>query len=291
MPEGDTIHKLARRLDAALAGSVLVTGRLNVPAHATADLAGYRVLGTATHGKHMLTRLRREPPGSTDGTDGAGSAGGDEALTLHSHLRMDGEWALLHPGRQLPRRVVPDVRALLVTDAGRTAAALRVPVVELVRTADEHEVVGHLGPDLLSADFDAAEAVRRLGADPERPLVAALLDQRVMAGLGNLWANELCYLLGVSPWTPVGQVDARKVVARAARALRYSAASPAGYQVTTGDTRPGRTHWVTGMAGKPCWRCGSTVQVVEEVPGDPGRRRTWWCPRCQPGPGPDPSRR
>jgi formamidopyrimidine-DNA glycosylase len=271
VPEGDTIHRLARRLDGALAGRVLVQGRLDVPAHATADLAGYRVHGTATHGKHLLTRLSRE----------------GEELTLHTHLRMDGEWALLHPGRSLPRRVQPDVRALLVTDERRTAAALRMPVVELLRTADEHEVVGHLGPDLLHGGFDAAEAVRRLTADPQRPLVAALLDQRVVAGLGNLWANELCYLTGVSPWTPVGEVDARRVVARAARALRYSAASPAGYQVTTGDTRPGRSHWVTGMAGQPCRRCGTTVQVVAEVPGDPGRRRTWWCPHCQPGPGPD----
>lgn len=271
MPEGDTIYKLARRLDDALAGRVLTRGRLNVPAHATADLAGYAVAGTATHGKHLLTRLRQ----------------GEEALTLHTHLRMDGDWALLRPGSRLPRRLEPDVRALLVADTGRTAAALRMPVVELLRTSDEHTVVGHLGPDLLHEGFDAAEAVRRLRADPDRPLVAALLDQRVMAGLGNLWANEMCFLAGRSPWTPVGEVDAAKVVARAARALRFSVTSPTGYQVTTGDTRPGRDHWVTGRAGTPCLRCGTRVQVVDEVPGDPGRRRTWWCPHCQPGPPPD----
>jgi formamidopyrimidine-DNA glycosylase len=277
VPEGDTIYKLARRLDAALAGRVLARGRLNVPAHATADLAGYAVEGTTTHGKHLLTRLRGQ----------AAQGGAEEALTLHTHLRMDGDWALLHPGKVLPRRVEPDVRALLVTDTGRTAAALRMPVVELLRTAEEHTVVGHLGPDLLHPGFDAAEAVRRLRADPDRPLVAALLDQRVVAGLGNLWANEMCYLLGRSPWTPVGEVDAARVVARAARALRFSATSPTGYQVTTGDTRPGRDHWVTGRAGKPCLRCATSVQVVQEVPGDPGRRRTWWCPHCQPGPPPD----
>jgi formamidopyrimidine-DNA glycosylase len=203
---------------------------------------------------------------------------------------MDGEWALLGPGKRLPGRLAPDVRALLVTDTGRTAAALRMPVVELVRTAAEADVVGHLGPDLLAPRVDAAEAVRRLSADPQRPLAAALLDQRNVAGLGNLWANELCFLLGRSPWTPVGEVDVPRVVARAARALRFSATTPRGYQVTTGDARPGRDHWVSGRAGSPCRRCGTTVLAVAEVPGDPGRRRTWWCPRCQPGPGPEPGR-
>jgi formamidopyrimidine-DNA glycosylase len=247
-------------------------GELRVPAHATADLSGWTVTGTATHGKHLLTRLRRE---------------GEEPLTLHTHLRMDGEWALTGPGRRLPARLAPDVRVLLVTDAGRTAAALRMPVVELLRTAAEADVVGHLGPDLLDPRMDAAEAVRRLAAGPTRPLVAALLDQRVMAGLGNLWANELCFLLGRSPWTPVGEVDLPRVVARAARALRFSASGATGYQVTTGNTRPGQEHWVAGRAGQPCRRCGTPVQMVAEVPGDPGRRRTWWCPRCQPGPPPD----
>ncbi len=278
VPEGDTVFQTARSLDQVLAGATLVHGRLNVPAHATADLAGAVVLGTATHGKHLLTRLRRSPEVTGDG---------EEHLTLHTHRRMDGDWVLLGPGRRLPRRADPDVRVLLVTDAGATAAGLRMPVVELLRTDREHEVIGHLGPDLLHADFDGAEAVRRFTADPTRPLAATLLDQRVVAGLGNLWANELCYLLGVSPWTPVGEVDPRRVLTRAARALRFSANNPGAYQVTTGDTRAGRTHWVAGMAGKPCWRCGTAVRMVPEVPGDAGRRRTWWCPRCQPGPGPD----
>ncbi|WP_218123702.1 DNA-formamidopyrimidine glycosylase family protein [Quadrisphaera sp. DSM 44207] len=270
---------MARSLDTALAGRELAVGRLRVPAHATADLAGWRVLGTATHGKHLLTRLAR---------------GGETPLTLHTHLRMDGQWALLDPGRRLPSRLVPDVRAVLVTaqdpaapGGGRTAAALRMPVVELLPTAREHDVVGHLGPDLLAPDFDAAEAVRRLGSDPQRPLAAALLDQRLVAGLGNLWANELCFLIGRSPWTPVGEVDLPRLVALAARALRASAAGTTGYQVTTGNTRRGEDHWVAGRAGKPCRRCGTSVRMVEEVPGDPGRRRTWWCPHCQPGPGPD----
>ena len=105
----------------------------------------------------------------------------------------------------------------------RPRYGLHLPVVELLRTADEARVVGHLGPDPLRADWDAAEAARRLRADPARPLAAALLDQRVVAGLGNLWANELCFLRGHSPWTPVGEVDVEALLALAARALRHSA--------------------------------------------------------------------
>lgn len=283
MPEGDSVWKVARTLDGALAGRVLAEGRLNVPAHATADLAGCTVVGTVTHGKHLLTRL----------VPGPGSAAeGDGPLTLHTHLRMDGRWRVLGAGRHLPRHTEPDVRVKLITETSinkqsSMAIGLKMPVVGLLLTEDERDVVGHLGPDLLHATFDAAEALARFGADPSRPLAATMLDQRVVAGIGNLWANELCYLVGASPWTPVGEVDAVRLLARARRALAFSATSPTGYQVTTGDTRPGRSHWVAGRDGKPCWRCGTTVRMVPEVPGDPGRRRTWWCSRCQPGPGPD----
>ncbi|MFY0406619.1 DNA-formamidopyrimidine glycosylase family protein [Solicola sp. PLA-1-18] len=265
MPEGDSVYRLARRLDSRLRGALLARGELRVAAHAEADLAGRRVLEHATHGKHLLTRF-------------------DGDLTLHTHLRMDGSWTVTAPGRSVPRRVLPDVRVLLGVQDGPTAHGISLPVVELVRTRDEHTVVGHLGPDPLRDDWDAGEAVRRLSADPGRPLAAALLDQRNLAGLGNLWVNELCFLRGRSPWTPVGDVDLVPLVALAARALRHSAHSRDGYQVTTGSTRRGESHWVAGRAGRPCLRCGTTVRVEAEVPGDPGRRRTWWCPHCQPGP-------
>ena len=154
-------------------------------------------------------------------------------------------------------------------------------------TAEESRLVGHLGPDPLRDDWDPAEAVRRLRADPATPLVSALLDQTRMAGLGNLWANELAFLLGRSPWTPVGEVDVERLVDRAATALRHSATVPGAYQVTTGRAVRGESHWVSGRQRRPCLRCGTTVRMVDEVPNDPARRRTWWCPRCQPGPGPD----
>ena len=266
MPEGDSVWRVARRLDERLKGHRVAASDFRVPRLATADVSGRTVLGTDTHGKHLLTRF-------------------DGDLTLHTHLRMDGSWTVVRPGKQLPRRVEPDVRVRLQTADG-TAYGLLLPVVELVRTSDEHTVVGHLGPDPLRADWDAVEAVRRLGADPDRPLVAALLDQRLMAGLGNLWVNELAFLVRTSPWTRVGDVDVAALVDLAAKALRGSATGVTGYQVTTGNTRRGESHWVAGRARQPCRRCGTTVRVVAEVSGDPERRRTWWCPRCQPGPPP-----
>jgi formamidopyrimidine-DNA glycosylase len=269
MPEGDTVYRLARRLDAALAGQVISRSDLRVPQHATADLSGFSYVATATHGKHLLTRLR-----PTDG----------QPLTLHTHLRMDGSWTVLQPGRRLPRHLEPDIRVLLEFDGGGSAVGLKLPVVDLVATRDEHSVVGHLGPDPLRSDWDADEAVRRLLADPARPFVAALLDQTAMAGLGNLWVNEVSFLRGVWPWTPVGDVDMPGAVRLAARMLRFSATHPRAVQVTTGDLRPGRQHWVSGRAGRPCLRCGTTVLVKAEVAGDPEQRRTWWCPSCQPAP-------
>ncbi|MDT7579578.1 MAG: endonuclease, partial [Pseudonocardiales bacterium] len=178
-------------------------------------------------------------------------------------------------------------------EEGATAYGLLLPVVELVRTAEEHTVVGHLGPDPLRDDWDHDEAVRRMRADPDRPLVAVLLDQRVLAGLGNLWANELAFLCRTSPWARIGDMDdgaVEALVGLAAKALRGSATEVTGYQTTTGNTRRGESHWVAGRARQPCRRCGTTVRVVAEVSGDPERRRTWWCPRCQPGPAPEPAR-
>lgn len=268
MPEGDSVYRAAHRLDRRLRGTTVVRSDFRVPQHATADLAGALVLGTASRGKHLLTRFDLQ----------------GQLITLHTHLRMDGEWTVLAPGRQLPRRLEPDVRIQLAT-TGPTALALRMPVVELLPTQEESTVVGHLGPDLLDEVTDRAEivagAVQRLARRPEREIKAALLDQRNLAGIGNLWADELCYLRGLLPTTPVGSVELEPLVRLAVKALRFSVSPGGAAQVTTGDTRPGRQHWVSGRAGEPCRRCGTRIEVVPEVPGDPERRRTWWCPSCQ----------
>lgn len=200
---------------------------------------------------------------------------------------MDGSWTVVRAGRRLPPSLVPDIRVLIVCRNGTAAYGLSLPVVELMHTVDEAGATAHLGPDPLRDDWDAAEVAARLAADPGRPLAASLLNQRNLAGLGNLWANELCFLRGYRPWTLRGQVDIPATVALAARALRHSALAPGAYQVTTGRNRRGEDHWVAGRAGSPCRRCRTPIRVTAEVPGDPERRRTWWCTHCQPGPRPD----
>jgi endonuclease-8 len=277
VPEGDSVWKLARRLDRQLSGRTVLRSDFRTPRLATRDVSGRTVAGHATHGKHLLTRL--------------GGLDDSPPVTLHSHLRMDGSWTTTGPGKRLPARVMADVRLVLALDDGRTTHGIKLHDLELVPTADESRLVGHLGPDPLRDDWDADEAVRRLSADPTLPLVSALLDQRLVAGLGNLWANELAFLTGVSPWTPVGDVDVRRLVERAATMLHHSATVPQAYQVTTGSMWPGTDHWVTGRQRRGCLRCGTAVRVVAEIPGDACNRRTWWCPRCQPGPGPEARRR
>ena len=235
MPEGDSIYVLARKLRPALVDRRVVRAELRVPALATLDLSGASVTGIVTHGKHQLTRLLSRE---------------NEALTLHTHLKMTGSWTVVGAGKRLPARLMDSVRVLLELDDGTTAYGLDLPVVEVLPTSRESDAIGHLGPDPLRDDWDAPEAVRRLRAQPERPVAAALLDQRNLAGLGNLWVNELCFLRGTSPWTPVGELDVSALVALAVRCLRHSALVPGAYQVTTGDTRDGRVALGLGPRGQ-----------------------------------------
>jgi endonuclease-8 len=264
MPEGDTVWLAGRRLHDALAGRRLTRSDFRVPALATVDLTGRTVTEVVSRGKHLLTRI-------------------DDDLTLHTHFRMDGSWHLYRPGD--PWRGGPEwqVRLLLENEQWQ-AVGYRLPVVELLPRAREGDAVGHLGPDILGPDWDAAEAVRRLAADPDRELGPALLDQRNLAGVGNLYKAEVCFLAGVTPWTRVGDVpDLARIVDRVARLLEANKAT--ARQVTTGDTRRGRQHWVFERAGRPCLRCGIPVASAEQG-APPYARVTYWCPRCQRGPAP-----
>jgi len=263
MPEGDTVLVAAARLHAALAGERLLATDFRVPKFATVDLGGQAVREVAARGKHLLLRT-------------------DAGVTLHSHLKMEGAWHLYRP-RERWRGPDFQVRVVLRTEPW-VAVGFRLGVCELLPTAREHEVVGHLGPDVLGADWDAAEALRRLLADPGRAVGTALLDQRVLAGPGNIYKCEVCFLRGVDPWTPVGQVDDLAGMVDLLKRL-MEANRGGGRQITTGDTRPGRTHWVAGRTGRPCRRCGTPIRMADQESYD-ADRVTWWCPTCQPGQGP-----
>lgn len=262
MPEGDTVHLAARRLDAALTAHRLVRGELRHPRLSTHDLAGLAVRGVASVGKHLLTRF-------------------DDGTSLHSHLRMDGAWHLYEPGRRW-RGPGHQVRAVLAVP-DQVAVGFRLHDMALVPTEQEHRLVGHLGPDLLADDWGAvieAEAVRRLAAQPDREIGLALLDQTVLAGIGNLYKSEVCFLLGISPWSPVGRVDAAGAVTLARQLLVRNAGRPE--QSTTGDLARHAQHWVYRRAGLTCRRCGDIVQSAIQG-SDLLERTAYCCPTCQPG--------
>lgn len=263
MPEGDTVANYARALHAALAGRVVEHSDFRVPRFATTDLAGWTVRECVSRGKHLLLRMM-----SPTGT----------AATLHSHLRMDGTWRTYAPGQRWHGPPAHTIRVVLST-SDVTAVGYHVHDVALVPTADEATVVGHLGPDLLGTDWDPAEAVRRLSAQPGRAIADALLDQRCLAGIGNVFATEMLFLQGINPWQPVGEVkDLHALVELGHRLLEANVTRPG--HITTGDTRSGRENWTYGRAGRPCRRCGTLIRRSEQ--GPPGQKQLRvWCPNCQ----------
>ena len=276
MPEGDTVWRTALHLDRALSGDLLVETDFRIPAYATLDLRGRRVEGTLARGKHLLTRVAAAEP--SDPTGAQRPAAGP--LTLHTHLRMEGSWHLYRPGSRW-RRPAHEARVVLRTQAW-TAVGFALGVVEVVDRDAEDSVVGHLGPDLLGPDWDEEEALRRLRADPARPVGEAILDQRNLAGIGNLYKSELCFLAGVHPRLPVGEVpDLPRLVRRARAALDANKERVA--QTLTGDLRTGRQTWVYRRDGRPCRRCGTRVRVEEHGPTGQ-ERASYWCPSCQAGP-------
>jgi endonuclease VIII len=250
MPEGDTVWHTAAVLREHLAGRTLTRCDVRVPRFATVDLTGRVVDEVLSRGKHLFIRV--------------GPA------SVHSHLKMDGSW------RVGKRAVRVDHRARIILEADDIrAVGDDLGVLEVLERERDGDVVARLGPDLLGKDWDAARAAANLTAHPDRPIGEALLDQRVLAGIGNVYRNELCFVSGHLPTAPVSAVaDPRRLVSRArdmlwANRFRWT-------RCTTGDTRPGRQLWVYGRAGQPCRRCGTRINY-----DDAGDRVTYWCPSCQ----------
>lgn len=256
MPEGDTVYRAAQRLDTALAGTEVTTFDLRVPQVATVDLTGEIVHEVVPRGKHLLHRI-----------------GG---MTLHSHLKMEGEW---HVYRRGERWRAPAFKArAIVGNADWECVGFDLAMIDVVPTRDEPELIGHLGPDPLQGGFDAAEAARRVQADA-RSIHVALLDQRNIAGLGNVYANEVCFVRGILPTRPAAETDAAAAVALATRMIRANRDRPV--RTFTGDSRPGRERWVYGRKGRPCRRCGTPIRSAELGADELSERIVYWCPRCQ----------
>jgi endonuclease-8 len=189
---------------------------------------------------------------------------------------MDGSWRITPRGRP-PR---PDHKIRILLEAGDIAAAgVDLGVLEILDRDHDMETVAHLGPDLLGPDWDARRAAANLTAGPGRPIAAALLDQRVMAGVGNVYCNELCFLFGRLPTSPVSTLNDPLRVATRARDLLWAnrLRSP---RTTTGNTRRGRQLWVYGRGGEPCRRCGTPIARADQSDAT-GERVSYWCPSCQ----------
>ena len=263
MPEGDTVHRTADRLDAALRDAVVERAELRWPSVPDVDLAGSRTLEVVARGKHLLHRF-------------------DTGATLHTHLRMEGQWRVEHPGARTERVLRrSDVRAAVLTPQW-SAVGLRLGMLDLVPTSRESDLVGHLGPDVLGPDWDAEVAAARVTASGGF-VGDRLLDQRVLCGVGTFWASEILFLERVLPWSPAADLDPERVTTMLQRLHRLmDAARRTGWQASTGIQRSGEEAYVHARSGRPCRRCGNTVRVG--MTGAPPRQRTMFsCPTCQGG--------
>jgi endonuclease-8 len=257
VPEGDTVWYAARRLGEALGGRQLTRTDFRVPRYATTDLTGRQVTESLSRGKHLLTRV-------------------EGGVTVHTHLKMDGSWRV-RPASERPAGG-HRIRLVLGNDTWQ-AIGYQLGLVEVLRTAREDEVVGHLGPDLLGPDWDPGEAVRRLRADPGRPIGDALLDQRNLAGIGNVYKSEVLFLRGIQPRREVGSVAGLDALVDLAHRLLDANKNRIGH-ITTGLSRRGAEHWVYGRGGLQCRRCRTIISRADQGLGAEARV-TFWCPSCQ----------
>jgi endonuclease-8 len=258
MPEGDTVFRAAQSLNSALAGQTLITTDFRVPKFATVDLTGEVVEEVVSVGKHILHHI------------------GD--ATVHSHLKMEGSWHLYKP--ETPwRRPAWQARAILATE-GWVTVGFSLGILEILPRENESEAVGYLGPDILGPGWDADVALHNLTRDPDRPIGLALLDQRVIAGLGNDYRNELCFLRGMMPTRPIKEVrDIPGLITLAHKLIHAN--RDRVERTTTGDMRPGRMMWVAHRTGKPCRRCGTRIRKASLGETPLTQRETYFCPRCQ----------
>ena len=259
MPEGDTVWLAAQRMNTALAGGTLRRGEFRIPQLATLDLTGATVREVVPRGKHLLIRL-------------------DDDRTLRTHFRMDGSWHIYRPGTTWHGGPAYDVRLVLATDDWE-CVGYRLHDIAVVPTAEEDRLVGHLGPDVLGPDWDLDEALRRLNDSPDEQIGVALVDQRNLAGIGNLYKVETLFMTRTHPWTRVADVpDLAGLVTRARSLMQANRDHPE--QSTTGSTRRGEDHWVFGRKGRPCRRCRTPILLGDQGP-DTQERVTYWCPSCQ----------
>ena len=271
MPEGDTIFRTARALHRALAGRVVTRFESAFPGltrvHEDTPIVGRTIDSVEPRGKHLLFAFS-----------------GD--LFLRTHLRMNGLWGIYRPN-ELWR---PSRQRILIATHNAVAVGFSIPVAEFLtaRTLARHKQLSTLGPDLAAEQFAPADALERLGTRRDEAIADALLDQRAMAGIGNVFKSEVLFVAGVNPFARTGGLtddELGRVVNVARRLLRANAWDrPHGEwagrrRTTTNSLSPQKALWVYGRAGQPCHRCGTTI--LSRKTGLHARV-TYWCPTCQP---------
>jgi endonuclease VIII len=264
VPEGDTIFQTAAALRPLLVGRTILAARARTPGPAIDRVVGSAVTSVEPLGKHMLIRF-------------------DNGLALHTHLRMAGTWHRYAPGEPWK---IPAWKARVVLEVPEhVVVCFNAPVAELMdeRAVELHPALQSLGPDLLGAEFPADLAFQRLKARPELEIAEALLDQRAMAGVGNVFKSEVLFIESVHPWTRVSALDdatIHRLIATARRLLLENIRPGHPHRVTTsGDPSARGSLWVYGRANLPCTRCRTPIQTRRQGALN---RPTYWCPHCQP---------
>ncbi|HET8797954.1 MAG TPA: DNA-formamidopyrimidine glycosylase family protein [Thermoanaerobaculia bacterium] len=266
MPEGDTIHRAARTLHAALAGRTITRFESVLPALSRIDedapLAGRVVESVEAAGKNLLMHFS-----------------GD--LHLRTHMRMHGSWHIYRPGERWRKRRA-DMRIVIETGEW-IAVAFNVPVAEFHdgRSLALQEDLRRIGPDLIADSFDLPEALRRMRERPDEEIANVLLNQRVVAGIGNEYKSELLFIARVSPFARVRDLsddDLTRILRHARKLMIANVAKRSGARITTFSLDPRASQYVYSRAGKPCRRCGTAIAYAKQ---GPDARGTWWCPKCQ----------
>lgn len=262
MPEGDSVLQLSNRLQ-FLSGREVIGTSIRVPRYATVDFTGMVCERVWPRGKHLFMQF--------------------DDLVLHTHLKMEGTWSMHLRGDKW-RKPGYTARVVLQLEGAPHPRPIEIVghelgLVEVFRADDYAQEMGYLGPDILDEDFDIDEAVRRIDARPHRTIGQALLDQKNVAGLGNEYRAEVCFLAGLHPRRLVGGVDTRRVLELSRRLIWANRNSP--IRVTTGVKRAGENSYVFGRRGRPCRRCGKPIEQDFLGGGEDLERVIWWCPHCQ----------
>ena len=266
MPEGDTIFRAARTLHKALAGDKVTRFETALAPLARVDdeerIAGRTIERVAAAGKHLIIDF----------------SGG---LHLRTHMRMNGSWHIYRPGERW-RRPRRDMRVVIGTDRF-VAVGFNIPVAEFLddRALRRQEDLRRIGPDVLGAEFDVDEVLRRIAARPDAEIANVLLNQRVIAGIGNVFKSEILFLAGIDPFekcAAISETDLRRVLAISRKVLRLNVEHGRSDRITMNSMDRGKKLWVYGRGAEPCRRCGTPIEYRKQ---GVDARGTYWCPRCQ----------